>query len=93
MAPWPFRKQPYLHTPSRRIPHRRLFGISALSPLALLVLLPTPLSTILLLGLGKLLRGSAHALGLMLMDTSIDDVRQGLAIIDDALAVADSYCN
>jgi taurine--2-oxoglutarate transaminase len=26
-------------------------------------------------------------------NTSIDDVRQGLAIIDDALAVADGYCN
>ena len=26
-------------------------------------------------------------------NTSIDDVRQGLAIIDDALAVADAYCN
>jgi taurine--2-oxoglutarate transaminase len=26
-------------------------------------------------------------------NTSIDDVRRGLAIIDDALAVADAYCN
>jgi taurine--2-oxoglutarate transaminase len=26
-------------------------------------------------------------------NTSVDDVRQGLAIIDDALAVADGYCN